>query len=306
MNCSVGRNKIFIRIGEKTGIFFARKRSQSFTPSVHHVCMSAVSLHTVPAFFISFIPSPSMVFCSSFLLPPSAFLSFCLPFITFPHPLLCILSFACSPSSHTLNLHIFFLSFRFFLFCFHPPRHPPFPLWMYCPGGVADACLPGFWGAAGVCNDHGKTYALYAITVFRRNQDGSEDCWKTYRRYSDFHDFHMRITEQVWVSYYMCVQQLCRGQQHFYPGRKLTPQLKHVTTPHELGCHLLKVSYLFCFSLKTWHQSSSCRGKRPSTTWTETSWRREKKTSMLTYRLVSTRQMTSFFLPCTMVRGVYQ
>ncbi|XP_075961534.1 sorting nexin-13 isoform X1 [Anarhichas minor] len=61
---------------------------------------------------------------------------------------------------------------------------------------TADACLPGFWGAAGVCNDHGKTYALYAITVFRRSHDGSEDCWKTYRRYSDFHDFHMRITEQ--------------------------------------------------------------------------------------------------------------
>ncbi|XP_046690564.1 sorting nexin-13 isoform X4 [Silurus meridionalis] len=48
----------------------------------------------------------------------------------------------------------------------------------------------------GVCNDHGKTYALYAITVFRKNPDGSEDIWKTYRRYSDFHDFHMRITEQ--------------------------------------------------------------------------------------------------------------
>uniref|UniRef100_A0AAX7SE94 Sorting nexin 13 n=1 Tax=Astatotilapia calliptera TaxID=8154 RepID=A0AAX7SE94_ASTCA len=61
---------------------------------------------------------------------------------------------------------------------------------------VTDACLPGFWGAAGVCNDHGKTYALYTITVVRRNQDGSEDAWKTYRRYSDFHDFHMRITEQ--------------------------------------------------------------------------------------------------------------
>uniref|UniRef100_A0A667YL87 Sorting nexin 13 n=1 Tax=Myripristis murdjan TaxID=586833 RepID=A0A667YL87_9TELE len=61
---------------------------------------------------------------------------------------------------------------------------------------VTDTCFPGFWGAAGVCNDHGKTYALYAITVFRRNQDGSEECWKTYRRYSDFHDFHMRITEQ--------------------------------------------------------------------------------------------------------------
>ncbi|XP_019389810.1 PREDICTED: sorting nexin-13 isoform X1 [Crocodylus porosus] len=47
----------------------------------------------------------------------------------------------------------------------------------------------------GVCNDHGKTYALYAITVHRRLPN-SEDTWKTYRRYSDFHDFHMRITEQ--------------------------------------------------------------------------------------------------------------
>lgn len=50
---------------------------------------------------------------------------------------------------------------------------------------------------AGVCNDHGKTYALYTITVVRKISDGSEDTWKTYRRYSDFHDFHMRITEQV-------------------------------------------------------------------------------------------------------------
>ncbi|XP_077086175.1 sorting nexin-13 isoform X5 [Siphateles boraxobius] len=49
---------------------------------------------------------------------------------------------------------------------------------------------------AGVCNDHGKTYALYTVTVIRKNSDGSEDIWKTYRRYSDFHDFHMRITEQ--------------------------------------------------------------------------------------------------------------
>ncbi|KAK6324180.1 hypothetical protein J4Q44_G00065190 [Coregonus suidteri] len=57
--------------------------------------------------------------------------------------------------------------------------------------------LHAFISDTGVCNDHGKTYALYAITVLRRNHDGSEDSWKTYRRYSDFHDFHMRITEQV-------------------------------------------------------------------------------------------------------------
>ncbi|XP_029299420.1 sorting nexin-13 isoform X4 [Cottoperca gobio] len=80
---------------------------------------------------------------------------------------------------------------------------------------TADACLPGFWGAAGVCNDHGKTYALYAITVFRRSHDGSEDCWKTYRRYSDFHDFHMRITEQVCVSQFENLASILK-----LPGKK--------------------------------------------------------------------------------------
>ncbi|NXN32223.1 SNX13 protein, partial [Nycticryphes semicollaris] len=55
--------------------------------------------------------------------------------------------------------------------------------------------LHAYISDTGVCNDHGKTYALYAITVHRRNPN-SEETWKTYRRYSDFHDFHMRITEQ--------------------------------------------------------------------------------------------------------------
>ncbi|XP_022358861.1 sorting nexin-13 isoform X5 [Enhydra lutris kenyoni] len=56
--------------------------------------------------------------------------------------------------------------------------------------------LHAYISDTGVCNDHGKTYALYAITVHRRNLN-SEEMWKTYRRYSDFHDFHMRITEQM-------------------------------------------------------------------------------------------------------------
>uniref|UniRef100_A0A8C0B6D8 Sorting nexin-13 n=1 Tax=Buteo japonicus TaxID=224669 RepID=A0A8C0B6D8_9AVES len=55
--------------------------------------------------------------------------------------------------------------------------------------------LHAYISDTGVCNDHGKTYALYAITVHRRSPN-SEETWKTYRRYSDFHDFHMRITEQ--------------------------------------------------------------------------------------------------------------
>ncbi|XP_074801918.1 sorting nexin-13 isoform X4 [Natator depressus] len=57
------------------------------------------------------------------------------------------------------------------------------------------AQLHAYISDTGVCNDHGKTYALYAITVHRRNPT-SEEIWKTYRRYSDFHDFHMRINEQ--------------------------------------------------------------------------------------------------------------
>ncbi|XP_035286952.1 sorting nexin-13-like isoform X5 [Anguilla anguilla] len=56
--------------------------------------------------------------------------------------------------------------------------------------------IHAFISDTGVCNDHGKTYALYAITVSRKAPDGSGDAWVTYRRYSDFHDFHMRITEQ--------------------------------------------------------------------------------------------------------------
>ncbi|XP_078233296.1 sorting nexin-13 isoform X4 [Pogona vitticeps] len=55
--------------------------------------------------------------------------------------------------------------------------------------------LHAYISDTGVCNDHGKTYALYAITV-RRRTPGGDEVWKTYRRYSDFHDFHMRITEQ--------------------------------------------------------------------------------------------------------------
>lgn len=162
-----------------------------------------MSAHTVPVFFISSFHHFYSFSVVPFFLPP--------PFDAFPvilpPPLSCSRTLCAAfflllalPSPSTLNLRTL-LSFPSFVLCFHPPPtpHPPLSFWMYCRGGVADASLPGFWGAAGVCNDHGKTYALYTITVFRRTQDGSEDCWKTYRRYSDFHDFHMRITEQVRV-----------------------------------------------------------------------------------------------------------
>lgn len=157
---------------------------QSFTSYIHHhllhFCLSPFRVSVVPILSLS-----PMLYV--YLLHSLFFLFFLLLLFEHAH------TFLFSSLSSTCFL------------CFPPPPHflhtsffPPFPFWGYNSGvAVADACLPGFWAAAGVCNDHGKTYALYAITVYRRNQDGSEECWKTYRRYSDFHDFHMRITEQV-------------------------------------------------------------------------------------------------------------
>lgn len=177
--------------------------SISISPlSSFHLHVPAVSCHTVPVFFISITPLPSLFFCFSFFPPPSLPHLSChsvtlfLPFIPFIHtfsPLLALLLPYITPATLPFcPLPVFLL-----LFSTHPIFQ--FPFLDVLLDRVADACLPGFWGAAGVCNDHGKTYALYAITVFRRSQDGSEETWKTYRRYSDFHDFHMRITEQVCV-----------------------------------------------------------------------------------------------------------
>lgn len=61
-------------------------------------------------------------------------------------------------------------------------------------------CLKMFFYGAGILKDPdkgGKSYAVYAITVKRKLVDGEEDVWDVYRRYSDFHDLHMCITEKV-------------------------------------------------------------------------------------------------------------
>lgn len=168
-----------------------------FTSSINRVCCIGSYCSSV-----SFLPSLLLFSVVPFFLPPS---SDAFPVILPPHlscsRTLCAAFFLllALPPPSILNLRTLLFSFFSLLCPLPPPPHPPLLFWMYCRGEVADASLPGFWGAAGVCNDHGKTYALYTITVFRRNQDASEDCWKTYRRYSDFHDFHMRITEQVRV-----------------------------------------------------------------------------------------------------------
>ncbi|EDO37622.1 predicted protein, partial [Nematostella vectensis] len=44
----------------------------------------------------------------------------------------------------------------------------------------------------GLCKDNGKTYAVYAISVFRATQEGTNS-WTIYRRYSDFDDLHMHL-----------------------------------------------------------------------------------------------------------------
>lgn len=44
-----------------------------------------------------------------------------------------------------------------------------------------------------VIKDSNKQYAVYAIDVLRKDGTGKEDRWQVYRRYSDFHDFHMSL-----------------------------------------------------------------------------------------------------------------
>ena len=47
----------------------------------------------------------------------------------------------------------------------------------------------------GICTEHGKTYALYAITVARQWASGKEESWSTFRRYREFHDLHCSLKE---------------------------------------------------------------------------------------------------------------
>ena len=47
----------------------------------------------------------------------------------------------------------------------------------------------------GICTEHGKTYALYAITVMRIWSSGKEESWATFRRYREFYDLHCSLKE---------------------------------------------------------------------------------------------------------------
>ncbi|KAK2144441.1 hypothetical protein LSH36_757g01003 [Paralvinella palmiformis] len=48
----------------------------------------------------------------------------------------------------------------------------------------------------GICQEHGKAYAVYLITVTKHYSDNTEEIWDVYRRYSDFHDFHMILQDK--------------------------------------------------------------------------------------------------------------
>jgi sorting nexin-13 len=53
---------------------------------------------------------------------------------------------------------------------------------------------------AGVVNDRGKTYGIYAVSVAKHYETGYIDKWHVYRRYSDFHDLHQKIKDKVSVA----------------------------------------------------------------------------------------------------------
>lgn len=178
---NLSRNRFF------SSPYFPYSKPQSF---LSRPCITPFIINSLAvgfSFCLSFIFVWSFIHCSIVPSPLPFLLFFLLIFLRLSplHSLCFAISLRSTPWPHS---HL-------------PPRLYPgvWPLssdpWSD-PCWVADASLTHL-PLLGVCNDHGKTYALYTLTVFRKNPDGSEDTWKTYRRYSDFHDFHMRITEQV-------------------------------------------------------------------------------------------------------------
>lgn len=87
-------------------------------------------------------------------------------------------------------------------------------IWFQPEDSVSDPMLEGCNGGALLnCNDvivsahvtqtgivkesekSGKSYAVYAVTV-KKKMVGDDEVWDVYRRYSDFHDLHMIITDK--------------------------------------------------------------------------------------------------------------
>nr|XP_018666665.1 sorting nexin-13 isoform X1 [Ciona intestinalis] len=47
----------------------------------------------------------------------------------------------------------------------------------------------------GICKEHGKTYAMFAVTVTRHWGNGRQESWDTFRRYREFYDLHLSLKE---------------------------------------------------------------------------------------------------------------
>lgn len=48
----------------------------------------------------------------------------------------------------------------------------------------------------GIVCEKGKTFGIYATRVTKRYDNGHEEEWHIYRRYSDFYDLHSKIKEK--------------------------------------------------------------------------------------------------------------
>lgn len=69
----------------------------------------------------------------------------------------------------------------------------------FCYNFVFTNCLPT--GIVKEPDKNGKSYAVFAVTVKKKDQYAEEEeIWDVYRRYSDFHDLHMILTEKVIVT----------------------------------------------------------------------------------------------------------
>lgn len=69
------------------------------------------------------------------------------------------------------------------------------------PVSSSDECIEDCFISAeiyntGITNHSGRTFAVYAICVTRRDAHRTEERWYLVRRYSDFHDFHMSVIEK--------------------------------------------------------------------------------------------------------------
>lgn len=58
--------------------------------------------------------------------------------------------------------------------------------------------------STGRCNDLKTTYAIYILDITKLNESNNKaDYWQTYRRFNDFHDFHLIIKKNVCLNIFI-------------------------------------------------------------------------------------------------------